>query len=101
MAVLEGEKSSPSKGPVEARGGEETKKKFKEKLWLERLWERTLWLERLWERKRRPNAEAFGQKRAFEDREQYYNNYESGGQEKEERDNGQPLMYGGCVGCGL
>ena len=59
---MKGAKSSPSKGRVEAPGGEgeETKKKFKEKLWLERLWERKLWLERWWERKQRPNAEAFG-----------------------------------------
>ena len=58
-----GEKRSQATGLFEEWGwGKETEKKFKEKLWLERLWERTLWLERWWERKQRPNAEAFGQK---------------------------------------
>ena len=51
-------------GPVwkPGAGDKKPRRNFKEKLWLERLWERKLWLERWWERKQRPNAEAFGQK---------------------------------------
>ena len=59
------EKLRASTGRFEAqgRGGKKPRRNFKEKLWLERLWERKLWLERWWERKQRPNAEAFGHKK--------------------------------------